>query len=316
MSGVTVTRGRLAKKRSYVARLGRNFAECWQLYVLLLLPVIYYCVFVLWPMLGLQIAFKNYVLTKGIWGSEWSGFDKIVRFVNSYRFWEILRNTILLSVYQLLASFPVPILLALAINYIPNRRYAKAVQLVSYAPHFISTVVIVGMIMQIIGSRNGMVSRLAGTYVDVLGNPNSFRHLYVWSGVWQNAGYNAIIYIAALAGISDELHEAAKIDGANILQRILHIDIPGILPQATILLILNTGRMLNIGFEKVYLLQNSLNIEKSEIISTYVYKIGIAANFPDFSYSTAIGLFQSVVSLILITVVNKVAGTISENSLW
>jgi multiple sugar transport system permease protein/putative aldouronate transport system permease protein len=271
-------------------------------------------------MLGAQIAFKNYSLVGGIWGSPWVGFSHFARFLNSYLFFRILRNTLVLSFYQLLAGFPLPILLALSLNYLSSRRYRKTVQMTTYAPHFISTVVMVGMLIQVLAMRNGILNNfialLGGERQDFLGNPDAFAHIYVWSGIWQNVGYASIIYIATLSSIDPELHEAAIVDGATILQRIRHIDIPGIMPTAVILLILNTGRILELGFEKAYLLQNPLNLRRSEIIQTYVYKTGLLSPIPQFSYATAIGLFRAVIGLALLVTVNAISRKVSESSLW
>ncbi|HKJ86323.1 MAG TPA: ABC transporter permease subunit [Spirochaetia bacterium] len=292
----------------------------WQLYVLMLLPFLYLMIFRYYPMLGAQIAFRDYNLIGGVWGSPWAGLKHFARFINSYMFSRLMANTLILSFYQLIASFPLPILLALSLNYLSSRRYRKTVQMATYAPHFISLVVLVGLMIQILAMRNGLINNVielfGGQRQSFLGNPDAFRHLYVWSTVWQNVGYSSIIYIATLTSIDPELHEAAIVDGATILQRIRNIDIPGILPTAVILLILSTGRVLELGFEKAYLLQNPLNLRTSEIIQTYVYKQGLLAPIPQFSYAAAIGLFRAVIGLALLTTVNAVSRRVSESSLW
>lgn len=287
---------------------------------MMLLPLAYLLIFKYYPMLGAQMAFRDYNLIEGIWGSPWVGFKHFVRFFNSYEFWLVLRNTIGLSLYSLAAGFPLPIVLALSLNYVAARRYKKAVQMITYAPHFISTVVMVGMILQFLAPRTGFVNifrdALGLEQINFIGEPGMFKSIYVWSDVWQNVGYASIIYLASLSTVDPNLHEAALIEGASKPQRMWHIDLPGILPTAIIILILNTGRVLEIGFEKAYLLQNPLNHSTSEIISTYVYKIGIAGQAVNFSYPTAIGLFKSVIGFILLISVNRLSRAVSEQSLW
>ena len=310
--------GRRRKTTSHV--VGYTFAKSYQLYILSLLPLIYLLIFRYIPMLGAQIAFKNYNIVKGVWGSPWVGFAHFKRFISSYLFLRILKNTLLISVYHLIAGFPIPIILALSLNYLNQRRYKKAVQMVTYAPFFISTVVLVGMILQILNSQYGvaniMIMKLGGKRIDFLGNPRLFYSIFVWSGIWQTFGYSSIIYMATLAGVDPELHEAAIVDGAIIPQRILHIDLPGIMPTAIILLILATGRIMEVGFEKALLMQNPLNLRVAEVIDTYVYKIGLTGAIPQFSYASAIGLFKSAVGLVLLVTVNKISQRVSESSLW
>lgn len=297
-----------------------DFRVNWQLYVLMLLPIIWVITFRYLPMYGAQIAFKRFNAAKGIIGSPWAGFRYFEKFFTSYQFRRVLVNTVVLSLYQLIAGFPIPIILALALNAMRNRVFKKTVQMVTYVPHFISTLVLVGMLMQFLSPRIGIVniaiSALGGTPQNFMGIPGLFRSLYVWSGVWQNAGWGTIIYLAALAAVDPNLHEAAIVDGAGKFARIRHIDFPGILPTAVILLILNTGRIMNLGFEKVFLMQNPLNIQVSEIIETYVYKIGLASARSDFSYSAAIGLFNSVINFGLIVSVNRIAKGLGQTSLW
>ncbi|PZE22857.1 sugar ABC transporter permease [Paenibacillus xerothermodurans] len=271
-------------------------------------------------MYGAQIAFKNFIATKGIWDSPWVGFDHFVRFFESYEFWNIMGNTIGLSLYQLAAGFPFPILLALSLNYVMHEKFKKLVQMVTYAPHFISVVVMVGIIMQVLDPRIGIVSTIARAFgfesVNLLGVPEYFKSIYVWSGVWQNVGFSCIIYLAALSSIDPALHEAAVVDGATKLRRMWHIDLPGIMPIAVILLIMEVGRMLEIGFEKTFLMQNPLNLQTSEIVDTYVYKVGLASTVVNFSYSSAIGLFKNVINLILLLAVNRLAKRLGQSSLW
>jgi putative aldouronate transport system permease protein len=298
----------------------RAVRKTYQLYLLSLLPLVYLIVFRYVPMLGAQIAFRNYNLVMGIWGSPWVGLAHFQRFITSHMFVRVITNTLSISIYHLLAGFPIPIILALSLNYLGGRRYKKTVQMVTYAPFFISTVVIVGMLLQLLNTQYGVVNNLivatGGQRVEFLGNPNMFYSIYVWSGIWQTYGYSSIIYMAALSGIDPELHEAAVVDGAVITQRIVHIDLPGIMPTAIILLVLSTGLVMEIGFEKAYLMQNPLNLRVSEVVDTYVYKIGLTGAIPQFSYASAVGLFKSVVGLILLVTVNKIAKHASESSLW
>ena len=292
----------------------------WRLYVFLLIPVAYILIFAYYPMLGIQIAFKKYSAVGGIWGSKWVGLANFQKFFKSYQFQRVLANTLRLSLYSLAFGFPVPILFALLANTVNSARYKKITQTIVNLPHFISVVVLVSMVNQVFGSRTGLYGligqALTGSYPpDLFADANSFQHLYIWSGVWQNFGWNAIIYIAALTSVSPDLHEAAQIDGASRLQRVIHIDFPSILPTIVIMLILRVGQIMNIGFEKTFLMQNSLNLSRSEVISTYVYKQGLTGK-TDFSYSTAINLFNSVINMILITSVNWISRKVGETSLW
>ena len=292
----------------------------WQLHLLLALPLVYLIVFKYLPMAGAQIAFRDFFARSGIWGSPWVGLANFNRFFESPQFWTVVRNTFGLSAYQIAASFPIPIILALALNNVEHRRFKKTVQLTTYAPHFISTVVMAGMIMRYLALHTGVVNNvlegLGLERISFMSRPELFQSVYVISGIWQNAGWGTIIYLAALAGVDPQLHEAAIVDGASKLQRTRHIDVPGILPVAIILLILETGRIMQVGFEKAFLLQTPLNLTASEVIQTYVYKIGLASPVPDYSFATAIGLFNSVVNLALILVVNWIARRVSGTSLW
>ena len=298
----------------------RKIAVNWQLYLLCLLPIAWLIIFMYIPMYGNLIAFKRYVPTLGILGSPWVGFDNFVRFFKSYRFFQVMRNTFYLSFYDLMVGFPIPIVLAIVLHYMPIARYKKTVQMVTYAPHFISTVVMVGIIFKLgsqrIGLVNVMLSAIGLPEVNFLGSAQIFAHMFVWTNVWQQMGWGTIIYLAALSAVDPELHESATVDGASIWQRMRHIDFPGILPTVIILLILRAGMILQVGFEKVLLLQNNLNIEASEVIQTYVYKIGIASRNPNFHYATAIGLFQNLVMFLMLIVVNRIARRVSETSLW
>lgn len=309
------------KGRKRLAALLQCIRTDRQLYLFLLLPVIYVIVFHYVPMAGAQIAFRKFTVTGGIWGSKWIGLENFRKFINSFQFKRVLPNTVIVSLYTLIVNFPIPIFLALCINAMRSKRYSKVTQTILYVPYFISTVVIVGMIKQLFNTRTGLygaVSQLfTGSFpVDILGKPGTFRHIYAWSGVWQYMGFNSIVYLAVLSSVSTELHEAAEIDGASRFQRLLHVDLPALIPTAIILLILNCGRVMSVGFEKVYLLQNNLNLRTSEVISTYVYKVGIAEGGGDFSYATAIDLMNSLVNLILLSTVNLVSKRLGETSIW
>ena len=305
-----------------VTRLRKIFRRDWQLYAFMLIPLIWVIIFCYAPMLGAQIAFRKYQPRLGIWDSPWVGFYQFKKFFNSYQFSKVMVNTIVISLYTILCSFPLPIIFALVLNSTRSRKFRTVTQTIVTMPHFISVVVLVGILLQIFNSRTGvygtLMESITGAYPeDLFSKPANFRHMYVWSGVWQQFGWNSIVYIAALAAVSPELHEAAQIDGASRFQRMLHVDLPAILPTITIMLILRMGSVMTIGFEKVYLMQNSLNLTASEIISTYVYKVGLSsAGTTDLSYSTAIGLFNSAINLVLISVTNFIARKLGGNGLW
>ena len=290
----------------------------WELYVFLIPAVVFIVLFMYTPLYGLQIAFKNYRPGAGIWGSAWVGLRWFEKFFSTPRCWEIIQNTLSISVYSLIAGFPLPICLAIILNYVKNLHFKKFAQTVTYMPYFISTVVLVGMISLFFSPTSGFINTFikmfGGEPVYFMGLSSVFPHLYVWSGIWQSMGYSSIIYIAALSGVSPELHESAVIDGANILQRIWHIDIPTIMPTMIILLIMSCGNIMNVGYEKVFLMQNDLNIDVSEIISTYVYKIGLTNN--QFSFSTAIGLMNNVINFVILVLANKFSNKIFGSGLW
>ena len=295
-----------------------HMARQWQLYAFLLIPVALVIIFNYVPMYGITLAFKDYKIKQGILGSPWAGGKYFNQFFTSPNFPLTLKNTLILSLYSLAAGFPMPILLALCLNEVKQQWFKKLVQMVSYAPYFISTVVMVGMLIQLMNVRTGFINKLisavGGTPVDFMAVPGLFRTIYVWSGIWQRMGYSAIIYIAALSNADPSLYEAAIIDGASRLQKIVHIDIPTIVPTITLLLIMSLGNVMSVGAEKVYLMQNNLNLLTSEIISTYVYKIGLISG--QFSLSTAVGVFNSVINFILIVIVNAIAKRVGETSLW
>lgn len=289
----------------------------WQLYLLLIPALTYVIIFNYIPIYGLQIAFKDYRTGLGIWGSKWVGLKHFERFITYPNFWMIIRNTLTLSLYSL-ATFPCAVIFALLLNEIQSVRYKKTVQMLSYMPHFFSTVVVCGIIVLFFDRGTGIVNKLLDSIglkrVAFLSEPKLFPSIYVWSGVWQNIGWNSIIYIAALSGVSPELIEASIIDGANRYHVIWYINIPTIMPTVITLLILSCGSLLSVGFEKVYLLQNALNLEASEIISTYTYQIGLVGG--QFSYSSAIGLFNNIVNVTLLSIVNVVSKKLSGTSIW
>lgn len=288
-------------------------------YLMFLIPLTVLVVFKYIPMYGAQIAFRNYKPALGVMKSQWVGMKNFTKFFESPYFWTTIKNTLTLNVYSLL-TFPLCLAFALMLRYCRFHRFGKSVQMVSYAPHFISTVVVCGLLTQFLSARTGVINKVielaGGTAANWLGSETAFKHIYVWSDVWQNLGFNSIIFISALAGISPELHEAAIVDGASLKRRIWHIDIPGVLGTFVVLLILRFGSLMNIGYEKVLLLQNDLNRGSSEIISTYTYKIAMQSMVPQYSYASAIGIFTSVINMVLLFAVNKIAKQLSGSSLW
>lgn len=299
-------------------KIWRKIARNWQLYVMIAPAVILIFIFSYIPMAGAQIAFRDYNPVQGIWGSPWVGFENFRWFFTIPDAWRLIRNTLMLSGLGIALGFTAPILLALMLNEIPSERFKKFVQTVTYAPNFISTVVMVSILLTILNPRTGVAGLLIKTFelpaIDLMGKPAAFPWIYVLSNIWQYVGFDAIVYLAALSAISPELYEAAKIDGASRLQKIRHIDIPGILPVIVILLIFEMSNILGIGFEKIFLMQNGPNLPVSEVISTYVYKMGLLR--ADFSFGTAVGLFNSVVNFLLLICANWIAKRTQEVSLW
>lgn len=293
----------------------------WQLYVFLLPAMLSLLIFSYWPMYGILLAFKDYNPLEGIIGSPWAdnyGFEHFIRFFKNPKSVELIWNTVVISLYGLIAGFPIPIILALGLNQLRNIKFKKLVQTVTYAPHFISIVVLVGMLNIFLSTNGGLINKIVELFghepILFMGDEKYWRHIYVWSGIWQGAGWSAIIYIAALAGVSPELHEAAIVDGATRMERILNIDLPSIMPTMVIILILNCGSIMGVGFEKAYLMQNPLNTGVSEIISTYIYKVGLINS--EYGFSTAVGMFNSIVNAILLLTVNKIANKVSGSGLW
>ena len=302
------------KKQSFKAYMKGHY----DLYLLLLPAILYTAVFLYIPMYGVLMAFQDYSPVKGIIGSNFVGLKHFKKFFSTYMAKQIISNTVILSGYSLLASFPFPVILALMLNYCVNRRFGKIVQTVTYMPYFISVMVLVGMMNIFFSTNYGVVN----TVLQALGiepfsfmsSEKSFRHMYVWSGIWQGMGYSSVIYFAALSGIDPTLYEAAELDGASKLQRIRYIDLPSIMPTVIIMLIMSAGNLMSIGFEKAYLMQNDRNSGVSEIIATYVYKVGLID--ARYSFSAAINLFNSAINFVILIVINKISRKISDTSLW
>ena len=298
----------LVKKRIWTSRY---------LYLLFLFPLLYFIIFKYGAMVWLTIAFKDYNAVQGLWKSEWIGFKHFVTFFQTPDILRLIRNTVLLSVYSLLWSFPMPIFLALMINEVQNKPFKKVVQNISYLPHFFSTVIICGILVNIL-STNGLVNQFLGLFqidpVNFLTKPQYFRTIYIASGIWQSVGWGSIIYLAALSGVDPGLYESAVIDGAGKLQQMRYISIPSILPIIVIQFLLSLGRIMSVGYEKVLLLYNGSIYETAEVISTYVYRRGLESS--EFSYATAVSMFESVINIILVWTVNKIAQHLGETSLW
>ena len=300
------------KLQQFLVRFRKN----WQLHLLMFLPILYILIFYYTPMYGLQIAFRDFRPRAGIWGSEWVGLKHFLAFFNAHNFTQIVSNTLIVSLYNTFVAFPIPIVLALMLHVSERKMLKKLTQNVSYMPHFISTVVLVGIINQILNPVSGVFGTFyhmfggVGMAPDIRASASTFRHLFVWSGVWQQMGWNTIIYVAALAGVSSELHEAAELDGASRWKRVLNVDLPAIMPTVAIMLILRCGQVMSVGYEKVYLMQNDLNLSTSEVISTYVYKIGLGKM--QMSYGTAIDLFNSVINSTLLVSVNAITRKLTD----
>ena len=270
-------------------------------------------------MYGVLLAFKKYRVSKGVWGSPWVGFYQFEKFFRNPSSIQIMLNTFLLSMYALVASIPLAVILAIALNETRSKMWRKSVQMVTYAPYFISTVVMVAILMQFLDPSLGLfntVRKMMGKEsLNYMGEATLFKHIYVWSEIWKNTGYNAIIYLAALTAVSPELYEAAKVDGVNRFQKVLYIDLPSISSTIVIMLIMNMGFVMSLGFEKAFLMQNPLNLETAEIMSTYVYKMGLINS--DFSYSTAIDMVNSCINIVLILLFNRLAKVYNkEGGLW
>ena len=296
----------------------RKVFENKALYLMILPMFLYIAIFHYWPMYGIQIAFRDFNFAKGVTGSEWVGMKWFHFFFKSAQFWVIVRNTLMLTFYDLIAGFPIPIILAIVMHSIPGNRFRRIAQTITYMPHFISVIVLVGMMSCMFavdsGWVNGLIKAMGGTPRQFMGDARYFRHMYVWSGIWQQMGWNSIIYLAALTAIDPGLHEAAMIDGASKLRRIWHIDLPGISGTIAILLILRFGSIMSLGFDKAYAMQNSMNMSVSQVISTYTYEMGMIKY--RYSYSAAIGLFNNIINFIMLFTVNSISNKLSGSSLF
>lgn len=304
-------------KNAHRTSIGTRIKKDWQLYLFVALPVAYFIVFHYLPLYGVQIAFKNYKLAKGIAGSPWVGFKNFEKFFSSYSCTRMIMNTLLLNFYGLLVDFPIPIFLALLLNRLVNPKFKKFTQTVIYIPHFISTVVMAGMLYIMLdtnGIINVFIKAMGGEPIQFMAEASWFRTIYIASGEWQNAGWNTILYLATLTAIDPEIYEAATIDGATIRQKIWHIDVPYVIPIAMMMLILNSGKMLGGDTTKALLLQTSGNTAASDIIGVYVYNIGLTQG--QFSYTAAIGLFQNLISLIMVLTVNTISKKVSDISMF
>jgi len=311
-----VQQSRQEIKPYHVSRI-KKIKKSKYLYILFSIPFLYYVIFHYVPLYGILISFQDYNIVRGILGSPWVGLQHFEKFILDPYFWKLVRNTLLLSFYTLLWGFPAPIILAILINEVKHDKFKKVIQNISYLPHFISTVVVCGMVVNFLstdGIANQLIQTLGGQNIQFLMMPQYFRTIYVASGVWQTMGWNSIIYLAALTSIDEEMLEAALIDGANRWQRIISIILPSIAPTISIMLIMNLGNIMNLGYEKIILLYNGSTYETADIITSYVYRRGILGN--DFSYATAVQLFQAVISMVLVVSANKVSRKISDTSLW
>lgn len=300
-------------KQGFIAGVKESRA----LYLLMLPSIIIFLLFTYYPMYGVIIAFKNFTPADGIFGSEWVGLKNFIQYFNSYQFGLTIRNTIVVSLYTIVVTFPLPIFLALMCNQIKAKKFKKFFQVSTYLPHFISTVVMCGMLILFLSPSTGIISKLVGLFgfelPNLMGSASAFPSIYVWSEAWQHVGWDSILYIATLSAVDPSLYEAATMDGAGKWKKMLHIDVPALMPTATIMFILRMGSVMSVGFEKIYLLQNTLNSSTSEIISTYVYKMGLISN--QYSLSSAIGLFNNVINLVLLLLVNAISKKLSDTSL-
>lgn len=308
------------KKKKFIntRRIKKSVKKDFLLYAILIVPVIYFIVFKYIPMYGIVLAFRKYDAGGSMFGTQWVGLKYFKQFMSDPGFWNIFKNTFLLSIYNFVIGFPIPIIFALLLNEINNKVFKKFVQTVSYLPKFFSTVVVVGIIQAVLSPSTGILNQVLVHFghkaIFFLNEPSWFRTIYISSDIWQFMGWNAILYIAALANVDPQLYEAAEIDGANRWKQTLHVTIPGIMPTIVITFILAAGYILSVGFEKVLLLYSPNIYDVADVLQTYVYRLGIIGN--NYSYTTAIGLFQSAISLVLIWSVNKFSKKFSETSLW
>ena len=312
MASIDSNRGR--------SRFIRLFKRDWRLYVLIMIPLIYQIIFCYFPMYGVQIAFRDYRPRSGITGSEWVGLQWFKQFLNDRQFGAVFSNTVILSLYSMIASFPLPIIFALTLNCLRSEKYKKTVQTIAYLPHFISTTVMVSIVMLLLSPVCGIYGSFyhllggSGYPVDFRSTAGAFRHLYVWSGVWQGLGWSSIIYTSALSAVPAELHEAAKIDGASRFKRVLYVDLPAIAPTIGIMFLMNVSGLIGVGFEKAYMMQTRLNLSTSEVLSTFVYKYGMSS-FRDYSFGAAVGLFNTGVNLLLLVITNAIVKKSSDGEI-
>jgi len=302
---------------AFVNKAGKDFKKNWVLYLMILPVVAYYIIFHYWPMYGIQIGFKDFNIAKGYMGSPWVGLKYFQQFFESFYFGRVLRNTLMISIYELIFGFPAPILFALLLNEVKNRRFKKYVQTISYMPHFISAVVICGIILNFCvsdGLINDVIALFGGERSSLLQDMKNFRTIFIASGIWQNLGFNSIIYFSAISTVDQELYQAAIMDGANRFRQVWHITLPSIKPTIVILLILSIGSLLSVGFEKIILLYNPATYEVADVISSHVYRMGLQKL--NWSYGAAVGLFNSVANLILLILANRISRKVSEVSLW
>ena len=291
----------------------------WQLWAMILPALAYIIIFCYVPMYGIQLAFRKYDFSKGLTGGDWVGFKYFIQYFESPMFWTTLRNTFVISFFTLVCGFPAPILLALVVNSLRQKKLRRVVQTAVYMPYFISTVVMVAILQILLSPSTGVVSNFLKSLhiipqsINLLGTPSAFVPVYVLSGIWQSAGWNSIIFIAALASVDGQLYDAAKVDGANRWQQVIHVELPAIVPTIVILLIMNMGRVLSVGFEKVFLMQNDLNLSVSEVISTYVFNIGVQSG--QFSFGSAVGLFNTVINFAFLMIANMVSKKAADISL-
>ena len=305
------------KKEKFSYRVKRDWVRNKSLYILIIPVIVFYAVFMYKPMYGALIAFQDYIPTKGLLGSSWVGLKHFIRFFNSPYFVRLVRNTIVLSLYSLVFAFPAPIILALLLNEVKKKRYKSFIQTATYLPHFISLVVVVGIIKEFCvsdGLINDIIVFLGGKRVPLLQDPAYYRMIYILSDIWQEIGWGSIIYLAALSGVDQQLYEAAEIDGAGKFKQMLHVTLPGITPTIVIMLILRLGSLMGMGYEKTILLYNNYTYETADIISSYIYRVGLLEQ--NWSYSTAIGLMNSLINCVLLVLANKISKKVTENSLW
>ena len=291
----------------------------WQLWIMILPAIVYIIIFCYGPMYGIQLAFRKYDFSKGLTGGDWVGFKYFIQYFESPMFWTTLRNTFIISFFTLICGFPAPILLALVVNSLRQQKLKKVVQTAVYMPYFISTVVMVAILQILLSPSTGVVSGLLKSMhlippsINLLGTPSAFVPVYVLSGIWQSAGWNSIIFIAALSSVDGQLYDAAKVDGANRWQQVIHVELPALVPTIVILLIMNMGRVLSVGFEKVFLMQNDMNLPVSEVISTYVFNVGVQSG--KFSFGSAVGLFNTVINFAFLMIANMVSKKAADISL-